>query len=251
VLTKLNGQIKMMEKGYKMVENNFDGNKKIAKTSGLFYLLFILTSIFADVLAHVGFGDTETIFNTIITHEKQFTVGITVGLFSSVFFLFAAWFLYKLLKSVNKNIALLFLLLNFGGVIIQCLSILNLIAGIKIVNGENYLNVIQVEQLQAQSMFYINLYKSSFNISQIFYGAWTLPLGYLVYKSKFIPKIFGIFLMIDCFAILMYFLQSILVINNAVVENIGYVISAVAEFSFTFWLLMRLKNPPPLAVVMY
>jgi hypothetical protein len=228
-----------MERMHKMAENDFVGNKKIARITGSFYLAFIIASILADVFGHIGFGNTETIFNTIITNERKFTIGITFGLFSAIFFLFAAWFLYILLKPVNKNIALLFLLLNFGGVIIQCLSVLNLIAGIKIINGENYLNVIQMDQLQAQSMFYINLYKSGFNISQIFYGTWAFPLGYLVYKSKFIPKIFGIFLMIDCIAILMYFFQNILVLNLTLIENIGYVISAVAEFSFTFWLLIK------------
>ncbi len=48
--------------------------------------------------------------------EWQFRIGFMGDLVSAVFFLLTAWALYVLLKPVNKNLALLFLLLNLGGV---------------------------------------------------------------------------------------------------------------------------------------
>jgi hypothetical protein len=163
-------------------------NKRIARIAGLYYFVFIMLSVLAERFGHIGFGDIPTIYNTIINNNGLFRIGFILGLFSAVFFFLAAWFLYVLLKPINKNIALLFVLLNFGGVIIQCLSILNLIGSMTLLSGVNYLQGLQPEQLQSQAMIFTNLYKDGFEIAQIFYGAWVFPLGYLIYKIKIYPK---------------------------------------------------------------
>jgi len=66
-----------------------------------------------------------------------------------MFFLLAAWALYVLLKPVNKNLALLFLLLNLGGVAVECINVLNLYAALQFLSGANYLTAFQTDQLQA------------------------------------------------------------------------------------------------------
>jgi hypothetical protein len=114
-------------------------------------------------------------------------------LLSAVFFLFSAWTLYVLLKPVNKNLALLFVLLNLGGVAIQCLNMLNQLAAMLLLSGADYLKVFPADQLQALAMLFLNLYKIGLIIAQIFYGTWLFPLGYLVFKSGFLPRILGFF----------------------------------------------------------
>ncbi len=139
---------------------------------------------------------------TIIALESLFRIGLVISLFSVVFFLLAAWALYVLLKPVNKNLALLFLLLNLGGFAIWCLSMLNLFSSLMLLSGADYLKVFQPDQLQAQALLFINLYKNGSIIAQIPYGVWLFPLGYLVFKSRFLPKILGILLIADCFGLL-------------------------------------------------
>lgn len=156
-----------------------------------------------------------------------------------MFFLSAAWALYVLLKPVNKNIALLFVLLNLGGVAVQCFSMLNLFAGLTLLGGADYLKIFQADQLQAQAMLFINFYKNGFIMAQIFYGAWVFPLGYLVFKSGFLPRILGVFLMVDCFAILIWFFQYFLFPGCGIISYPCWVISAIAEFSLTLWLLIK------------
>ena len=68
-------------------------------------------------------------------------------------------------------------------------------------------------------MLYIDLYKNGYLIAQVFYGAWVLPLGYLVFKSGFLPRFLGILLMIDCFAILTWFIQFFLFPANQVKDQ--------------------------------
>lgn len=218
---------------------NSHGLRKNARIAGLMYLIFIISSILADLLGNIGFGDIATIANTIVNNSFQFQMGVIISIFSAMIFFIAAWFLYKVLKPVNKNIALLFLLLNLGGVIVQCMSTLNLMSAMVILNGVNYLQVIPLDQLQAQGMLFIEIYKNGFNLAQVFYGAWVFPLGYLIYKSGFFPKVLGILLMIDCFAILTYFLQFFIFPEYNIIAYLCYAISAISEFSLTFWLLFK------------
>jgi len=218
--------------------------KKVARIAGLLYLIFIIATFVADYFASFAMGDTTAIISKIIANEWLFSVGLVSNLLSALFFLLAAWALYVLLKPVNKSLALLFLLLNLTGVAIQCLSVVNLFAAMQLLSGVEYLNVFQADQLQAYATFFINLYNNGFIIAQIFYGAWLLPLGYLVYKSGFLPKLLGILLMIDCFAILGWFFQFFLLPNYEVISYPLLMISLIAEFSLTLWLLIKgVKTP--------
>ena len=147
----------------------------------------------------IVFGDAAATAQNIMASEWLFRIGFVSDLLAAVFFLLAAWALYVLLKPVNKNLALLFLLLNLGGVAVECINLLNQFAALLLLSGADYLKVFQADQLQALAMLFLNLYKNGFMIAQIFFGAWLFPLGYLVFKSGFLPKILGIVLMIDCF----------------------------------------------------
>jgi hypothetical protein len=170
--------------------------------------------------------------------QGLFRVGFITELVSAVFFLLAAWALFVLLKPVNKNLALLFLLLNLGGVAVECLNVLNLYAALQFLSGANYLTAFQTGQLQAMAMSSLNLYTNGFLIAQIFFSVWLLPLGYLVYKSHFLPKFLGLLLILDFFGNLSWFLQGFLLPDYSILAYPGNVISFIAEISLTAWLLI-------------
>ena len=207
--------------------------------AGFHYLMYILTSIIANMFGRFVFVDAAVTANHIMAHESQFRIGFVISIFSVVFFLLAAWYLYNLLKPVNKNLALLFLLLNLGGFVIWFISTLNLFASLLILNGADFLNVFQTDQLQVQAMLFINLRNSGAIIAQIPYGIWLFPLGYLVFKSGFLPKILGILLIIDCFGLLICVIQYFLLPNCEVISYPLMAISFIAELSLTLWLLIK------------
>ena len=51
-------------------------------------------------------------------------------------------------------------------------------------------------------MVFLNLYRDGIAVVEIFWGLWLLPFGLLVFKSGFVPRIFGVLLIIACFAYL-------------------------------------------------
>jgi hypothetical protein len=220
--------------------------KKTARMAGFHYFMYFATSIIANMFGRFVFVNAPVTVNNILAHESQFRIGFVISLFSVVFFLLAAWYLYVLLKPVNENIALLFLLLNLGGFAIWYFSLLNLFASLLLLSGADYLKVFQPDQLQAQAMLFINLRKSAAAIAQIPYGVWLFPLGYLVFKSGFLPKILGILLIADCFGLLIYVFQFFLLPGYEVISVPFMAVSFIAELSLTLWLLIKgVKDQEP------
>jgi hypothetical protein len=215
--------------------------KKTARMAGLLYLIFMVTLILSSVIRSklIVFGNAAATAHQIMVSEWLFRIGFISELVSAVFFILAAWALYRLLKPVNKYLALLFVLLNLGGVAIECINMLNLLAALLLLSGADYLKVFQIDQLQALAMFFLNLYTNGFIICQIFYGVWLFPLGYLVFKSGFLPKILGVLLMMDCFGVLIWFFQFFLFPGYELITYPGLAISFVAELSLSLWLLIK------------
>jgi hypothetical protein len=223
---------------------------KTARTAGFFYLMYLITTILADLFGHLGFGDAAKIVNTMLAQEWSFRLGFVMNLLGALFFLLAAWALYALLKSVNKDLALLFLLLNLAGVAVQCFSTVTVFAGVLLLGRTDYLNVFPANQLQALAMFFVNLYKHGHIAAQLFFGAWLLPLGYLVFKSGFLPKVLGILLIVDFAGVLVWLCQFFLFPGYEVITYPGLAVSFIAEVGLTLWLLvMGAKEQKPVVAV--
>jgi len=214
--------------------------RRTARLAGLFYLIFILTFAFASYVRStiIISGDAAATANNIVSSQGLFRIAFMSELISAVFFFLAAWALYVLLRPVNRNLALLFLLLNLGGVIIESSNMLNLFAPLTLLSGADFLKVFQPDQLQALAMSFLNSYSNGIMIAQIFYGAWVLPLGYLLYKSRLVPRILGILLIIDFFSIMSWFLQFFLFPGYGILSYPGLAASFVAEVSLSLWLLI-------------
>jgi hypothetical protein len=223
--------------------------QKTARMAGLLYLVYIVVEILTDAFGLsplILFGDAAATASNIMAHEWQFRIGFVGDLIAGVLFLITAWALYALLKPVNKNLALLFLLLNLGGVAVQCVNDLNLLAALLLSTGADTLKVFQIDQLQALALAFLFLHKNGSWASQIFFGAWLFPLGYLVFKSGFLPKVLGIVLMVHCVAWLATFLQFFLFPGFDAITYVSYPLGFIAEFGLSLWLLIRgVKDQTP------
>lgn len=229
-------------------DKKMNTNKRTARIAGFLYLTYIVMSIIADLFGRFVFGEAPATVNNMMFHESQFRIGFVISLFSAVFFLMAAWFLYLLLKPVNRNLALLFFLLNLGGFAIWYISMFTLYTGLLLLSAD-YLKVFQADQLEALAMLFINLRKSAAIIAQIPYGLWLFPLGYLVYKSGFLPKILGILLIADGVGLMIYVCQFFLLPGYKAISIPLMALSFIAEFSLTLWLLIvGVKEQKPAVV---
>ena len=119
----------------------------------------------------------------------------------------------------------------------------------RLMNGPDYLNVFQVDQLQALAMFFLDLREKAFTVAWLFSGAWLFPLGYLVFKSGFLPKFLGIVLMVHCFTWVSTFFQSFLFPGFNAITYVSYPLGLISELGLTLWLLiMGAKDQKPALV---
>jgi hypothetical protein len=165
-----------------------DSNKKTARVAGFLYLLVAVCSGFAAFVRSslIVPGDAAVTVNHIKASEMLFRIGIVSDLIGQVFQILLVLALYELLKKVNKNLALLMVILVLVSVPIAMLNQLNQFAVLLLLSGTDY----------SQVMFFLNLHTYGVLIAQIFWGLWLFPLGFLVFKSGYIPRILGVLLII-------------------------------------------------------
>jgi hypothetical protein len=212
---------------------------KVARIAGGFYLAFVLASILAGVLGHIGMGGVDEVYESIVTNAGSFRLALVVALASAFLFVMAAWALYVLLRPVNQHLALLFLLLNAVGVAIQCASMFPLISALLQGDEASRMQGYSAAQLEGLAFLSINLYKTGIVTAQLFFGTWLFPLGYLVYKSEFLPRLLGVLLMLDGVGVLIWFLQALLLPAYPAISYPSYVLGFVAEVGLGLWLLIR------------
>lgn len=221
-------------------ENKMIPNKKTARLAGFLWLMMVLLGLFAQFLVRdkLIVPDISTTINNIMANEFLFRLGFVSDQLMALCCLFTSLVLYKLLSSINKNMAVLMVILAISGSVISMINLLNVIAPLQLLSNEYYLNVFGVGQVQAQVMLYLDLYEQGYVIAQIFFMTWVLPLGILVYKSRFLPRIFGILFVVETFVGLISTAVNFLSPNAALEMNL-LIPAAIAEISFMLWLLIR------------
>jgi hypothetical protein len=212
---------------------------KVARITGGFYLAYILASVLATALGQIGLGTAPQVYQAIVTDAGSFRLGLVIALITGFLFLMAAWGLYVLLRPVNEDLALLFLLLNTVGVAIQCASMFPLISAMLLGDGASRMHAYSAAQLEGLAYLSINVYKTAFVTAQLFFGTWLFPLGYLVYKSDSLPRFLGVLLMLDGIGVLIWFLQALLLPAHRAITYPGLAVSFVAEVGLALWLLVK------------
>ena len=120
---------------------------------------------------------------------------------------------------------------------------LNKFAALLLVSGADYLTVFAPDQLHAQVMFFLDLYTGGVFIAQIFWGLWLFPLGYLVYKSGFLPRILGVLLILGCFGYVLDSLAFMLFPSyQETVAMLAMGPNFISEFALFLWLLIKGVN---------
>lgn len=173
--------------------------QKTARLAGVLYLAIAIISAFGLIYVPsmlIVPGDAATTAHNILTSEALFRLGFMSNLMTFTINVFVALLLYQLLKPVNKNMAALMVALILVGLGIGMLNELNQFVALLLLRSGESLTTFTTAQLQALAALFLDIYQHGFSIAHIFWGLWLFPLGYLVFKSGFLPKVLGILLLI-------------------------------------------------------
>lgn len=213
---------------------------KTARLAGFLYLLTVMTGAFSllyvpsQIIVHDN--ATATVSN-IIASESLFRAGIAVGSLSFTVFLLLPLVLYKLLNPVDRTAAVLMVTFAMISVPIDFVAIADQLNVLSLLHGSEHHNVFAPDQLQANVMLSVDAYYNKIVVSEIFWGLWLLPFGYLVFNSGFLPKVLGVLLMMGCFSYLIEFIGRTLFPHYTIPSFIMWPAS-LGEIGICLWLLI-------------
>jgi hypothetical protein len=213
-----------------------------ARLAGFLYVLMMPFGIYGTVIYPsilIEPGNAAATASNILASEHLFRLGIVSALTVQTLLVFVVLVLYRVLKPVNKNVAKMMVALALVGVPIIMLNELNQYGVLVLLSGTDYLSAFDIGQLQALSMFLLELHASGILIAEIFWGLWLFPMGYLVFKSGFVPRIFGILLILGCGGYL-YDVVTHFLFPGLQIELTSY--TGWGELLFPIWLLIRGVN---------
>jgi len=217
--------------------------KRTARLAGLFYLLVAITGAFGIMYIPTKImvpSDALATVRNIIDNQFAFRLSIVSNMVSQTFFIVLGLALYRLLKEVDSKNARLMISLVLISVPIVFLNMLNQIIAFNLAQDNQVLVEFNRSQLNAMTMFFLNVSNDGIAIAQIFWGLWLLPFGLLVIKSGFIAKWIGYLLILACFAYLtnsaVHFLSPGRV---SLVAPVTTIVGTVAEFAAILWLLIK------------
>ena len=218
---------------------------KAARIGGGIYLLMVLTAPFSLIYVPsklIVRGNALATADNILAHETMFRLSIFGDLIGHVIFICLAVALYRLLSNVNKTWAILMVSFVLVSAAVGFLNALNNIAAVILFRGGEFLDVIDKTQRDALGMLFVRLHNNGEFISEIFWGVWLFPFGLLVYRSGFLPRLLGVWLIVACFAWIALSITALFFPSHYGAAFSWLQPAFFAEMAIMLWLLIRGVN---------
>jgi len=215
-------------------------DRTTARLAGLIYLIVVLTGIFS--LAYVPStliapNDPTRTLQQISASATLYRASLVSSAACYLAFLFLPLILYRLLNSVNETAARLMVLLAVVSVPISMLNLESRYTALSLITDGAQLQGVN----SAQATMLLNSFDSGILILHVFWGLWLFPFGWLVYKSGFLPRILGVFLMLGCVGYLVDFVGETMSekYGASLIAEIASKPAAIGEIGTCLWLLIR------------
>ncbi len=214
---------------------------KNARVAGLLYVLASVVGVLrllyipSVLIVH---GDATATAANLVAHESLFRLGIVSSLIAATLWLFVPLALYRLLKGVDKELAVLMVILgSFMQVPLFFVSSATDVGALQLARDGN----------ATFATLFLNLHHHLELAGLIFGGLWLLPFGLLVYRSRFLPRLLGIWLMVGCFGWLAFSVAGFLFPESE--DRVFTLIQPITlgEVATMLWLVIMGAKEQPIA----
>jgi Domain of unknown function (DUF4386) len=220
------------------MENKEYSLKTTARMAGFCYLLGSLTSVYGQMIIWGKLinpaNATETSAN-ILSQESLFRLGFVSSFVAVPLHILWAVLFYHLFKKLSRTVSLFAVFTMLMACAMWTLSSFFYISPLLILKGKNYFDAFTHEQLQALSLMLIKLNVQSYDLGLVFFGLWCMVIGYLIFKSTFIPRIIGILEMLAGLGYLTLLWQPLVYY----IYPYNLALAGPGEISLLFWLLIK------------
>jgi uncharacterized membrane protein len=211
--------------------------RPVTRIPGVVYVLYFLTAI-SGVLFLRGIivaADPTATATNILAHEQMFRLSVAIGLISTALYIALTILFYGLFERVNKTAALLAASFSIVGCSVQAVGNLFQVAPLVILKGNPFLSVFKLDQLQAMALMFVKWNVQADYIYLVFFGLFNLSIGFLVFRSTFLPRILGVLMALSGLGWLAFLWPPLANYLLAYIEILGI----LAELSLMLWLLVK------------
>jgi Domain of unknown function (DUF4386) len=220
--------------------------QRYARVAGVLYLLIFFVGPFAFFMGRVGVvvpGDPAATVENLFSSQSLFRLGIAAETVIVLVEIVVSAILYVLFSPVNKPLALASAFARFAQSILQAVNLITAVPALLLLGGAGYLTVFNPDQLNALVLLFADANAFMIIIWGLLFGFHLLLLGYLVYRSGFMPRILGILLMIGAVGYLAQSYGHILAPQyNEILSTVVIILSIPGELAFTVYLLWKGLN---------
>lgn len=208
--------------------------------TGMLGILYIPSQIIVS-------GDVDATVMNIKSNEWLYRLGIVNQLICQALFVYLVVVLYRLFNSVSTHYAKQMVALVIASVPIAFVNMLNQIAALILLSEADFLKAFDPGQLNALVMVFFKLYEQGIIVAQVFWGLWLIPFGLLAYHSMFIPKYFGIMLVIGGIGyVIASFVELQFPSYASAINPIATIPSAIGEFGIIIYFFIKgVREPKP------
>jgi hypothetical protein len=212
-----------------------------ARAAGFFNLMAILTGVFAQAAVRdtlVVSGDAAATAHNILASESLYRMGFAADLIGVASYVAVTLLLFELLAPVSWNVSLLAAFFSLVGCATLAVDSLAHLAALLLLNGPHYLAAFGASQLQAMALFSLRLHTEGYIVGEVFFGIYCILLGWLIFRSTFLPRAIGVLMAIEGFCNLVNSFAHFLSPPFAELIS-GYALlpGLLGEGSLTLWLL--------------
>ena len=175
-------------------------------------------------------------------HEPLYRFGLAADLIMLACYLAVTLLFYDLFKPAGRSLSLLAAFFSLVGIAVLAVNCLNHVPPLVFLGGGNYLSAFEPTQLQALTLMSLRMHARGYNISGVFFGIYCVMIGYLVFRSGFLPRILGALMALGGLSFLTDSFAFFLVPTLAVrLPEIG-MLGGIAELALSLWLIVMGVN---------
>jgi hypothetical protein len=168
---------------------------RTARAAGLWYLGLAVTGVLGFLLIRPRLffdGDPSETLAHLVAHEPLARAGIALELGIVVTQVFAALWFYRLFRSVERYVAGTLVLFGMVNAVAILASAAFLATALDVALGGHVAGRGTASLAQLMYLVSGNLW----GVAAVFFGLWLIPMGWLVRRSGWMPRLLGVLLMV-------------------------------------------------------
>lgn len=225
-----------------------DEARRLGRLAGATYLVVVLTGLFSLMYvpsALRGDGAAGSRLVHMAANHGLYNAGTAAFLFEQIAFFALPLLLYRLLRNAGPRLAVAMAGLALISIPVALVGAVDRLDAIAWLTDPGLLATVTTDESHAMARQAIRSWDNAILVASLFWGLWLAPLGYLIVRSRAIPRLLGYLLMVGSVGYIVDVFGQILAPGYAdsFLADYATLPAALGEVGTCLWLLVLGARP--------